>query len=110
MGDELLNKFACIADDGEQQNSWNEAGGTGWRLQFRVCAAGADVRMAELAMGLPLSSDVLPGNGFENAKTDQQSRGKRQQNGPGVEGKAVKRRWVGHMGILLWLRCIRNCV
>jgi hypothetical protein len=34
----------------------------------------------------------LPGNGFQNAESDQQCRSERQQNGPGIKGNAAKRR------------------
>src|SRR6202034_3307891 len=63
-----------------------------------IGAAGAGVRKAELAMSLPLSRE-LPGNGFQQAETDEQRCGKRQQHRPGVEGNAVKERWFGHMWI-----------
>jgi hypothetical protein len=55
-----------------------------------------------------LFSRVLPGNRLDHAKTDQQSRGKRQQNGPSVERKAIDRGWIGHMWILLWLVAIAD--
>jgi hypothetical protein len=55
-----------------------------------------------------LFSPVLPGNRLDHAKTDQQSRGKRQQNGPAVERKAIDRGWIGHMWILLWRMAIAD--
>jgi hypothetical protein len=49
---------------------------------------------------------VLPVNCLDHAKTDQQSRGKRQENGPSVERKAIG--WIGHMWKLLWLMAIAD--
>jgi hypothetical protein len=51
---------------------------------------------------------VLPGNRLEDAETDEESCGKCQQNGPGVERNAVERNAVdrgriGHMWMLLGL-------
>jgi hypothetical protein len=51
---------------------------------------------------------VLPVNCLDHAKTDQQSRGKRQENGPSVERNAFDRGWIGHMWILLWLMAIAD--
>jgi hypothetical protein len=51
---------------------------------------------------------VLPGDRLEDAKTDQQSRGKRQENGPSIERKAIDRGWIGHMWILLCLMTIAD--
>ena len=36
MRDELLNEFTFIAHYGQQQNSWNEAGGAGWRRSLCI--------------------------------------------------------------------------
>jgi hypothetical protein len=83
MGDELLNEFTCIADHGEQKNSWNQAGGRArWRKWcLRLWRDSASYGRACHSFSLFLQ---LPGNRLEDAKTDEQSRGKCQQNGPGV--------------------------
>ena len=88
----MLDKLTCIADHGEQQNSWYQAGCTAG-LRYGLCRVlhRTDVRLCELAMSFPLFSRFpLPGNRFQNAETDQQSRGKCQQNRPGVERNALK--------------------
>jgi hypothetical protein len=46
---------------------------------------------------------VLPGNRLEDAKTDEESCGKCQQNGPCVERNAVDRGRIGHIWMLLGL-------
>jgi hypothetical protein len=46
---------------------------------------------------------VLPGNGLNDAKTDEQSRGKCQENGPGIERNAVERGWIRHIRVFLGL-------
>jgi hypothetical protein len=49
-------------------------------------------------------------NCLDHAKTDQQSRGKRQENGPSVERNAFDRGWIGHMWVLLWLMAIADAL
>ena len=66
-----------------------------------IGAAGAGVRKAELAMSLPLSRE-LPGNGFQQAETDEQRCGKRQQHRPVSRETRLRSDGLDICGLLLW--------
>ena len=91
MGDELLNKLTCIADYGQQQNSWYEAGGAGSSVLFLSVLPGQMFGWRSWPwVFLFLAIAVTRERFSATPKRTSSSCGERQQNGPGVERKAVK--------------------